>query len=232
MRYLGGKTRLAKKIAAEILSRTTSRNIYLEPFVGGGSVFCKLAPHFQRAVASDVHPDLAMMWDAVSKGWVPPKTMTKEQYDALRYTGSSPVRAFAGFAVSFGGKWFGGFARGDKRDFAAEGFRNVMAQVPVFLGREVYNFSYEKFSPQAGTVVYCDPPYRGTTGYSTGDFDHDKFWTVCNKWVSNGARVFVSEYEAPPDWDSVLEHKQNKSVALKNVYDTSVEHLFIKGVAQ
>lgn len=85
MRYLGGKTRLAKKIAAEILSRTTNRNTYLEPFVGGGSVFCELAPHFQRAVASDIHPDLAMMWDAISKGWVPPKTMTKDEYDALNH---------------------------------------------------------------------------------------------------------------------------------------------------
>ena len=30
-------------------------------------------------------------------------------------------------------------------------------------------------------VVYADPPYRGTTGYSTGEFDSDCFWDYMRK---------------------------------------------------
>ena len=39
MRYLGGKTRLAKHIANAILADTDRRGDYIEPMIGGGSVF-------------------------------------------------------------------------------------------------------------------------------------------------------------------------------------------------
>jgi DNA adenine methylase len=49
-------------------------------------------------------------------------------------------------------------------------------------------------------VIYCDPPYAGTTGYRGGGvsaFDHARFWYLCRRWVDCGARVFVSEYRVP-----------------------------------
>ena len=49
MRYLGGKTRLAKHIAEAILTDTDSRSTYIEPMVGGGSVLAEMSPHFENA---------------------------------------------------------------------------------------------------------------------------------------------------------------------------------------
>ena len=49
MMYLGGKSRLAKRIGAAILENTNQRGYYVEPMIGGGSIFFELAPHFQEA---------------------------------------------------------------------------------------------------------------------------------------------------------------------------------------
>ena len=38
MRYLGGKSRIAKKIATEHLLTHPDRSVHVEPFVGGGAV--------------------------------------------------------------------------------------------------------------------------------------------------------------------------------------------------
>ena len=37
MRYLGGKSRLAKRIGATILEHSNQRGYYIEPMIGGGS---------------------------------------------------------------------------------------------------------------------------------------------------------------------------------------------------
>ena len=39
MRYLGGKSRLAKRIGAAILENADQRGQYIEQMIGGGSVF-------------------------------------------------------------------------------------------------------------------------------------------------------------------------------------------------
>jgi len=48
-----------------------------------------------------------------------------------------------------------------------------------------------------GTVIYCDPPYGGTTGYKTGRFDAAKAWELYRAWSERGAHVYVSEYSGP-----------------------------------
>lgn len=56
-----------------------------------------------------------------------------------------------------------------------------------------------------GCLVYCDPPYANTTKYTgTPDFDTDKFWNVMREW-SKDNDVYISEYEAPDDFISVLD---------------------------
>lgn len=48
------------------------------------------------------------------------------------------------------------------------------------------------------SVIYCDPPYRGTSSYSKATrFDHDRFY----EWALRQAvPVFVSEYEMPDEF--------------------------------
>ena len=130
MMYLGGKSRLAKRIGAAILENTDQRGQYIEPMIGGGSVFFELAPHFQMSYGGDVQEDLILMYQALADGWVPPDTVTEEEWRELRDSPPSAMRAFAGFGCSFGGRFFEGYARGaggaklrDQRQEASYGLR-------------------------------------------------------------------------------------------------------------
>lgn len=46
-------------------------------------------------------------------------------------------------------------------------------------------------------VIYCDPPYRDTSSYSIGKFNHDLFYDWCIIQAKAGYKVFVSEYYMP-----------------------------------
>ena len=85
------------------------------------------------------------------------------------------------------------------------------------------SLSYDEVAIKPNSVVYCDPPYKGTTGY-TRSFDHDRFW----EWVRECPHpVYVSEYTAPPDIKTVaaFRHKKTNSQTTTD----SVEKLFWNG---
>ena len=49
------------------------------------------------------------------------------------------------------------------------------------------------------------PPYANTTKYTgVPDFDSEEFWNVMREWSKNND-VYISEYEAPDDFESVLD---------------------------
>ncbi len=229
MQYLGGKSRISKTIAGVMLAERDpeQHTTYLEPFVGGGAVFSQMAPHFDRSIAADTHEDLILMWQAVKEGRVPPDTLTEAEYQELRHAEPSARRAFAGFGCSFGGKWFGGYARpAGSKNYAGTSARSIGRQAPSFRDAEILRADYREFSPGSDTLVYCDPPYANTTGYSTGDFDSDEFWRTMQKWHNNGALVFVSECSAPSYWAPVWSRDVGTRVDLRDSYTSKVESLW------
>lgn len=207
MNYLGGKTRLARRIADTVaLYRRPGLDTYVEPFLGGGSVASLLAPTFETALLSDIHPDLMALWEALAAGWIPPE-VTEEDYRRAHqsYTQGEPasaLRGFLGFGCSFGGKWFGGWARnGRGYDYAGQARRELLKKAPGLRDATFRVGAYPDEVPDSA-VVYADPPYAGTTGYSHS-FDHQRFWETAESWVNGGALVLVSEYAAPPEWVEV-----------------------------
>lgn len=203
MRYVGGKYRIAPKIAPIIRVVANGRSTYLEPFLGGGAVFRLVAPHFPRAIGADVVPDLISMWTAARDGWAPPETLTEDEYRELRHAESSALRGFAGFGMSFGGKWFGGYFRpgGQTVDPVAESRRAVLRDSAGMRCAELIVSDYAQHIVTSDYVIYCDPPYVGKTGYdAAGDFDSAMFWRVAEAWARAGAFVLVSENSAPAGW--------------------------------
>jgi len=224
MRYIGGKSKIASKIAKVILDRTTERVEYYEPFVGGGSMLPHMAPHFSYTFASDLSEDLILMWRALRNGWEPPHPLivSEDEYAKLRDAAPSPIRALVGFGGSFGGKWFGGYARGglqangQPRNHQEESAANVLCIHGQLAHRNVSfrRLSYSDIWPARGSVIYCDPPYSETEGYkAAGAFDSAEFWRTANRWVENGCHVFVSEYSAPEDWECVWTHQHRRSLS-------------------
>lgn len=233
MQYMGGKARIAKKLTEVMLSMTTERTFYLEPFMGGAYVLAQMAPHFSAPAGGDVMPGLAAYWSAIQQGWTPPESMTLNEYQALKDAPMSPLKIFAGFGCSFGGKWFGGYGRQNidpkhPTGHVSHGSRKTSLAKRSALERVfLVECSYERWSPRAGTVVYCDPPYANTTTYNgTSDFDSSQFWVTMRQWASDGAIVFVSEYAAPDPWRCVWETATPASLKATDNTSTVTEKLF------
>ena len=77
-----------------------------------------------------------------------------------------------------------------------------------------YNKSYRDFNPK-GMLIYCDPPYKSTQGYSTGMFDSELFWDTIRKWSKNNC-VFVSEENAPSDFEIVWKKQKRRTLDKAN----------------
>lgn len=235
MQYMGGKAKIARRVVEAILADTDLRGVWFEPFVGGANVLEVAAPHFDRALAYDAHPDLVLMWRHVTAGGAVPEFVSREEYAALRHAEPSWLRGFVGFGASFGGKWFGGYGdfRGTSEDLrdatCRASYRTVGRQAQVFARCDV-KFARAGFGevvPPPGSVVYCDPPYAGTTGYATGAFDHDGFYATLTDRAEASA-VYVSEYQIPADVRAKLVWSGTRRMTVQAYKNASVrtENLF------
>lgn len=74
-------------------------------------------------------------------------------------------------------------------------------------------------------MIYCDPPYAGTTAYSSGGFDSAAFWQKCRD-LSEENLVFISEYAAPPDFVEVWRKDVNLEVRSNKAGERRIEKLF------
>lgn len=203
MQYLGGKSKTRKQIAGYLESVREGRQ-YLEPFVGGGWILQEMSG---ERYASDSNGALITMYKALQTGWVPPENVSEELYREYKdkQDEDDPLTAFIGIGCSFGGKWFGGYARQKGYNFAAGGKRSLLKQLPLIQDVHFLHRDYRWFFPET-TLIYCDPPYEGTTGYRSG-FSHKVFWDTIREWSEekHGNTVVVSEYNAPADFQCVLE---------------------------
>lgn len=200
MRYMGGKARIAPKIVAYLESIRKPGQAYLEPFVGAANVISKMSG---KRYGSDSHEDLILLLIAVRDGTIElPEVVSEELYKSLRHAEPSALRGFVGFGCSFGGKWFGGYARSKKEpNFAATSKRSIenkpLKGIKFSLG------DYRTLRP-AGMLIYCEPPYAGTTSFKGQQFDSGEFWENARKW-SRTNTVIVSEYAAPSGLECVAE---------------------------
>jgi DNA adenine methylase len=196
LRYLGGKTRIAKQIAEQINRVRKPGQWVWEPFCGGLSVTVALSKA-GPVWATDANPALIALYQAVRNGWQPPTELSEADWRAAKsLPDSDPLKAFAGFGCSFGGKWFSGYARGENRNWADECARSLIRDAKTLPAFGCINFlSVEPRETQA--LLYCDPPYAGTEPYSAlAPFDSARFLLRVAEW-SRFTDVFVSEYAFP-----------------------------------
>lgn len=194
MQYLGGKSRIAKDIAAQIRPFLRGRPVW-DPFCGGLSI----SAEFGGGLASDICEPLINLYLAVQNGWMPPERVTVEEYSAAKtLPDTDPRKAFCGFGCSFGGKWFGGYlSQNPKRSmqtYAASARKALLRDVPKV--KKFACLDFLMMSPRpVPFAIYCDPPYRGTTEYRT-TFQHDIFFERLAAWAKYND-VWVSEYNLP-----------------------------------
>jgi len=229
MKYLGSKRRISKFILPIMLEEALKGGIttWVEPFVGGANMIDKVPHNFQRiGIDYNSHTIAALIAirDLVDKL---PNSLTEEEYKQLKGSKPEPIKSWLRFVASFGGKFDNGYARGKGRLVCIEGKHNAQKQSPNLKGVKFINGSYEEYSEFENCLIYCDPPYKGTTPYKTGAFNHDKFWEWCRDMSKNNV-VFISEYEAPDDFICVWQGEIKTNFASQRIKAThnSVEKLF------
>lgn len=235
MKYQGGKGRIARRIVSTITSLAPDATRWVEPFVGGAWVLdaADQSGQFTELYAGDVMEDVILLYKAVADGWEPPSVTTKQMFMELRNSNPSPLRALVGFGSSYGGTFFSGFcgdALNGKKTNAEIAAINLIKKRDLFRRTEFRCCDYSSWEPLIGpkTVVYCDPPYRGTIPYKgTLTFDSDLFWSWCQKMANRGASVFVSEYGGNPRHAEEVWSRSAKQTIARYSNKSVTERLFL-----
>ena len=86
------------------------------------------------------------------------------------------------------------------------------------IGSVKWHFSdYQHLHFPKGSVIYCVPPYQGTTQYgAVTSFNWEKFWDWCRGQKLFGNKVFISEYAAPDDFDCVFRVETKLDIRIKD----------------
>lgn len=223
MRYVGSKNKLSKDLAPVIQSYITSETKgYLEPFVGGANMIDKI--ECKKKIGCDIHKQLVELLNyARSNSHKLPDRILEDEYKKVKdnkeqfedwYVG------LVGFCASFGAKYFGGYARDGKGDnsgkWSAGAIKNLKKQCENLKDTKFIHMAFQDIPKDKiqGYVIYCDPPYRGTTKYKTETFPYDEFY----QWVKDMSvhnTVLVSEYNMPDEFECIWQ-KEHKTLLDSN----------------
>lgn len=240
MKYMGSKRRLWSEISPIILSGRTPNQVYVEPFCGGCNSLCQVDG---RRIASDVNPYLIAMLKSLVADKPQIYPISKETYVRARaaYRNNDLTEfslsdlGWIGFMASFNGKFYdGGYSGnnveskagiGPARNYIDEAIRNVLNDIDRLKGVIFKCCSYDELIIPKGSIIYCDPPYRGTTEYTTGGFDYDRFYDWCKRMSNRGNKVYISEYWMPSEFTEIW-HKEVKAHVNFEKKKTVQEKLF------
>ena len=203
---------------------------WVEPFVGGANIIDKVGGN---RLGADINPYLidALLSIRDHHADLPKNNteFTEDDYLKLRNNDSYKYKGFAGFAYSYGGKWLGGWRRDrlNKRDYVNEAYKNAIKQSPKLKDVIFKNTEYINLEIPKNSLIYCDPPYEGTTGYNNKTFNHNIFWNWCRQKTNEGHTVFISEYNAPPDFECIWSKPICSSLTKDTGEKQGTEKLFI-----
>ena len=228
MQYLGGKSRIAKDISKIINEYTQGEKPFVSLFCGSCAIESKVNAPIK--ICNDKHEYLIAMWQGVQNGYELPNTITREQYYDIKANQDRDkcLTGFVGFGCSFGGKWWGGLAANKRgENYCAGANTSISKDLKGLMNVTFTCLDYRDVKIPDGAVVYADPPYIGTTRYSTGKFDSNAFWDYMRK-LSKTHVVLISEESAPEDFTCIWEKGVTRSIDVnKNNQPKKTEKLFI-----
>lgn len=229
MKYFGGKVRVSKELSNYLNSVIKENQSFVDLFCGSCNVVSKVKA--KDKYANDNHKHLIAMWKALQEGWQPPTVVTEEEYQYVKKNVDEKpyLSSFIGFGCSYAGKWFGGYARSGDRNYAKNACNSIAKKTIGLEGVQFSCGSSDDFDIPTNSLVYCDIPYKNTTGYSTGVFDHNAFYVWCKGKTEEGHTVLVSEYKhnVPDDALIVWEKESKKDIRNKDgVREETIEVLF------
>ena len=245
MMYQGGKSRIAKYLAETMmnicsLSERGSNRTFVSLFCGSCSVESKITG-FTKMILNDKHEYLISLLNGVKNGYELPENISLEDYKYIKdHKDEDKVLAgFVGFGCSFGGKFFGGYAKSKTgTNYALQSKKSLLKDMNTLMNAEFICKDYHNVNLPNDCLVYADPPYNNTTGYGKEKFNSEEFWNYMRK-ISINHIVFVSEQNAPDDFIAIWSksftrtldvNKSNQFKVIenlfmhKNVYEKLIKH--------
>lgn len=239
MRYFGGKAKIAKELSKELQSRLKEGQAFVDLFCGSCNVVSKIKAPVR--IANDLHKELIALHKAVQgdntvgavlqEGWIPPSSVSELEYKEIKNSNEVPdyLKAFVGFGCSFSGKYWGGYARGSEvRNYATNAKNTLLTKHKTLKDVQFTNLQYHELLLHDNSLIYCDIPYKETTGYSTGSFQHESFYLWAKEMKDKGHTVLVSEYlqNLPEGWTVEWKYQSKKDIRNKEgVQESTVEIL-------
>jgi DNA adenine methylase len=229
MAYLGGKARMSQHIL-ELLNDPLFDNFnYIEPFCGYCHVL-RQVKNKKSYTASDNNKYLTTLLQHIQKTKNKHLTISEEEYDELKHNpDKDPLRAaYAAFTYSYNGKFFGGYTSiVHGRDYAQErkDYYDKLHDNEIFKQTTLQHTSYKKYMGVKGKLIYCDPPYENTAEYDSV-FNSSTFWEDMRK-LSKHNYVFISEYNAPPDFLCITQQGKRQTVSGKGDTRKKQEKVFV-----
>ena len=226
---MGSKNRLAKELIPIITKDLKPNQWYVEPFVGGANLIDKVQHPYK--IGADCNRYLIALLKYVQAGGQLPEQITKEEHQKVKEQMDSYPDwyvGFVGFICSYSGRFMAGYVRnnvlkksGKVEHYQKEHINNLLKQN---LSDTTFIYSdYRSLDIPDNSVIYCDPPYSGTTGYKDA-FDSEAFWDWCRQMKAKGHQIYISEYNAPSDFACIWQKDQNKN--LGGTVQATVEKLF------
>jgi DNA adenine methylase len=230
MKYLGSKNKIAKYILPIMLEYRGDRT-WIEPFVGGANTIDKV---YGKRIGNDKNEYVVALLNALKNGWTPPIEVSEEFYNEVKQNRENYPKELVGYfgtQLVFGNIWFGSFRRDNtgNRKYDLEAYNNVMKQQPNLKGIEFVCGDYKDLQIPNNSLIYCDPPYKGSRPYiGENKIIHLEFWEWCREKLNEGHIIFVSEYEAPTDFECIW--SKEVVVSGNNIHKeklTNTEKLFV-----
>lgn len=230
MQYQGGKFYLKKQLKEFFKTVRRPGQLYVEPFVGGYNSFEDIEG---PKLGNDLCPYIIALGNALMAGWLPPSSLSKEEYYEIKANMDSYPKelvAFAAYGCSFGAKWWGGYGVQTRGEITIP-LSTYAYNTCIRLSKKLKNTSlacgnYYDLEIPDGSLVYCDPPYKGTTGYHTSKgFDYDRFydWLVA---ISKENYVYISERLMPEPFIVCKEFTSAAILRTKNGREKVKEYLY------
>ena len=230
MKYMWSKNRIAKYLLPIILKDRKPNQWYVEPFVWGANMIDKVG---SNRIGWDINKYLISLFNSLQKGWLPPKEITKEQYQHIKENKDNyadELVAYVGFQLSYWARFFNSYRRDNewKRNYALEAYNNTGRQIENIKWIKFIHSSYQELEIPKNSIIYCDIPYDVKNIYLGNDkFNHIEFWDWCREKKEEWHTIFISEYNAPSDFKCVWEKEHKTSFNWKGKWwQKSVEKLF------
>ena len=203
---------------------------WVEPFVGGANMIDKVDGN---RLGADLNKPLIACLNGLADGWLPPRNITEDFFNKVKADNSivdAATLGYIGTQLTYGSMWFSSYRRDNTglRNYSNEAFRNVEKQAVNIKGVKFKSVSYHHLPIPDESIIYCDPPYKGTAKYNAVDeFDHNSFFEWCRGKVNQGHQVFISEYNAPDDFVCVWKKEITSSLGKDTGSKKGIEKLFV-----